>query len=740
MPMNWLRGKVVNEVGTTTPAAPAQPAQALPAAGAPAAVWADAACKAMDKGRATESAQHVAGDALLAEVATRCRFAEVRLATARRIVDPAVLKRVAQASREKDKHVYRHCTDTLKETRMEGERARRSVGLAASVRALLEVTPVAISHLLQIEKDLAALGLGGEETKECEALLEEARARVLGEAQAQIELNALLVSAEAMSAAIEGVQAPDSGQLESWSADHSVLAETAAATPGWLKALPAGRALEKVLDAIELRVIAHVEAIEHAAHEAAERIAATEAKQAAEVAAKLAAEQAPPVEKAKAKPVARKTIDHEALQKRVDALEAHLESGRLIEAEAVTKAIDHALGGAVPSGQLARRLQRARSQEARLVGWARWGTDQAREQLIGAAEALLRGEPDVAERAKAVPLLRREWKDLDVHGGAPQALWKRFDRALERAYKPVAEQRAVEAAAQEAARAAKAALCEAWEGWLAQASPADVKAMEAKREEVTGQWRAAARAGFGDERKLRKRFDAIVEKLDAGLEEVRGKELARRKDLVAQAEALKETPDLAAAMSAAKTLQRRWKDEMVPVSLRHGVDHKVWQRFRAACDVVFARRDAEQADAQAERAMRDEARRAEMEAARLVESAKREKHAARFAVMAEKAAVVPDAAPDVLARGLVERDEILLDLEIALELPTPDSHAAARRARNLARLQDRFRKGTAAPLDPEALVAKWYAVAATPDEGQAARMAAVVSQLLKGQARRDSRS
>ena len=745
MPISWLRGKQGADAGKEAqPAEPALPVRPAPVAGDPPAVWAEAACTATDKALAAEWAQSVEGDELLAEVAVRCRFAEVRLATVRRIADAAVLKRVMEGSREKDKHVYRHCADALRETRQEGERARRAAELAVATRALLDATPVAVSHLLQIEKDLASLGEGGEETQECETLLEQARARVLLETQAQITLRARLASAQALVASIAAAESPSAQDIEAWGAHRAAIAQDAAESAAWLSQLPASRSLAKALQDAASRLTVLGEVVEHAALLEAQRLAAEAARLAAEAAAALE----PPPAAPKAPAAAKKKIDTEAVQKLVEELEAHLEEGRLVEAESAIKGIDRLLGGAAPAGQLARRLQRARSQEARLVGWARWGTDQAREQLIGAAEALLVGEPDVAERTRAVPLLRREWKNLDAHGGAPQGLWKRFDRALERAYKPVAEQRAAEAVAHAAARAAKAAMCVAWEAWMAEAPASDFKVMEAKREEMAGQWRSAARAGFGDERKLRKRFDALIGKIDAQLEEARTKELARRKDLVVQAEALKDMPELGAAMSAAKTLQRRWKDEMAPVGLRHGADHKVWQRFRTACDAVFARRDVEQEKVVAERAKRDEARKAETEAAREVEAKKREKHAARFAVMAEKAAVVPDAAPELLAKGLAERDALLLDLEIALDLPTPAAQAVARRARMLARLQDRFSKGPAGPTDPEAMVAKWYAIVATPDGSQAARMSAVVSRLLegetrgqpRGQVRKDSRS
>ena len=741
MSMNWLRGlrgeQADKDVSSEPEAAAVERPAVAPAPGDPQEAWVEAVCRASDKQLAGEWATHVDQDALLGEIAIHSRFAEVRLAAVRRITDLAVLKLVAEASRDKDKHVYRHCTEGLKAHRQEDARARRAAELVPAIQALLEITPIAISHLLQIEKDLAAMGEGGEETAECNALLDEARARVLLETQAQIDLRSRLSEAEALRAQIVGSDTADAPQLESWRAQSEEVARNAASGPSWLAALPAARLLAKALEDIDKGLAAFSAANERAFDEAAKQVA-QEALAAQEEARKVkAAARAEHASEAAASKAERRKVDQEVIRNHMDALEQHLEEGRTVDAEAVIRQIDESLGAGATaghvSGQLARRLQRARAQQARLLGWARWGNDQAREHLIEEARALLRGEPDVDERARAVPLLRREWKNLDTHGAASQAVWKRFDRALEKAFKPVAEQRAAEAVVHAAARAAREALCEGWDAWLTENTGAEAgpKPLEAKRDEMIAAWRSAPKSGYRDERQLRKRFDAVLKRIDTPLDAARDAELARREELLVAANALTEEADLGRAMSAAKTLQRRWKDEARPVRLRQGAEQKLWQRFRKACDAVFARRDSEQAAQDAERELREQERSAEREVARALEEKKKEKHAARFATMAEQSAgAAESASEDALKRGHTERASLLLDLEIALELPTPEASHAERRMRMLTRLQDRFKSGTPAQADPEVLVKNWYAIVATPDESQAARITAIVQHLL----------
>ncbi|MBI3371116.1 MAG: hypothetical protein HY017_05050 [Betaproteobacteria bacterium] len=772
------------------------------------AVWVEAVCHASDKATAADWSGRLKGDESLAEAAMHCRFAEIRLAAARRITDLAVLKQLADANRDKDKHVYRHCTDALRAHRHGGARARRAAELALAVRALLEARPVAVSRLLHLEKEIAALGKGGEVLAECMDLLAQAQGCVLKETQAQIGLRDRLAAVMALRFEIAGAQWPPGDRLAAWQHRYADIVYETASSPAWLAKFPAGRELARVLQEIESRLGALALDVTRAAEcerfleaplpdEGIEAWAALPKPDTASVRAALEARwatiqarAAPPAIEPPPVPKARKSrkprIDQAELQRSLEELEQHLDEGRLAEADGVASRIEHAIGAASLGGLPARRWQSARAQLARLHGWARWGTDQAREHLIAEAEALLGSEPDMDERARAVPALHKEWKRLDAHGLATKALWARFDAALEKTYQPVLEQRAVEAVRQEAARVEKAAQCEAWEAWFEQFSAAapQYMALAAKREEIAAHWRSrGALAGFRDERKLRRRRDGLLKRMDALLEEAQAKEAARREQIALAAEALRDEPEISKAVNEARSLQIRWKDEPAIVRMRHGTEHKLWQRFRAACDAVFARRDAIRNEQVVQREQRDQARNAEQQARDLKRAAERDaalsqkaRHAGRFALMAQKAALAEpveaaavggepadallaaareaweglarlqgtadrvlrarlDAAvsarAESLAKGRAARAALLIDLEIALELPTPESDALARRARSLSRLQERFRSGGPAAQEPEAMVAQWHAIGAVPDDGQYARMAAIVRRLLE---------
>jgi hypothetical protein len=155
----------------------------------------------------------------------------------------------------------------------------------------------------------------------------------------------------------------------------------------------------------------------------------------------------------------------------------------------------------------------------------------------------------------------------------------------------------------EAARAAKEALCGEWEAWLDGVvwEHADYKVIEEQRQDMLTRWRAAATAGFRDERALRKRFDALLARIDRRLREVRKQEFARREQLIEVVEGLREALDLGNAVSETKAAQARWRTEAASVRLSRADEQALWQRFRSACDAVFARREAQQATSAARR-------------------------------------------------------------------------------------------------------------------------------------------
>lgn len=815
-------------------------------------VWVAAICHAPDKALALAWAAGLKGDAWLGEVATQARSAEVRFACAQRIASTAVLEQVAHASRDKDKRVYRHSADLLRQRRQAEADTRRALEIAGELRGLLDAaTPLPLSHLLDLKKELGALQQAGEPGVACNALLEQALARIRQESEARRAMQVAESAAAVLASECTSAAWPWTEQSAGWRARLDCLSQARAGLPSWLADQASTRALGESLDEVashlaklaadDERVLACeqflaaleadrlINAETAAAWDALAKPDHPDAREVLESRWQALSVSVPPVAVNEPVPVARPRpkpqVDHDAVRGLLDKLEQAIEQGHLADADAAAKQIKSRLGGNSLHGALESRLHSLQAQLEAMRGWARWGTGQARVQLIAAAQALLNGERDVDELALAIPVLREEWKRLNAHGAGGKGQWESFDAALERAYQPVAAQRAEQAARQTEARAAKEALCVEWEAELAGIvwEQADFKGVEARHAEMLTQWRAMPQAGFAGERSLRKRFDALIGGLDRQLEAARAAEFERREQLIAAAEALSSQSDLRQAMTESKALQQRWSQQAHPVRLKRSDEQKLWQRFRAACDTVFARHDAlraEQATQRREQAqsrrnlldafaatltgseangikralaqfradwgatrpaaresgdsLENKARDLQQRAQQRLDELRNEKYRARFAVLAQRAALAErieaaalateplealvaeakqawDGLPHLpgktesllaqrfaaassitgaaLAAGRETREALLLDLEIALGLPSPKNTLEVRRERQLERLQNRFGAATAEPSEPETLLARWYATAAHPDAALEQRIAAVVRQL-----------
>ncbi len=774
-------------------------------------VWAATICAAADEATGLQWLAQCDGDELLGEVACHARFAGLRLAAAVRIGEDAVLERVAQHSRNRDRGVYRHCTGVLRRRRHAGDSAQHARELAHALRALLESAPVSVTHLLELERELHGLGDAGDALAECAGLIEQASLRIRLEAEELRRVQSLAVGASNLRMQIPGAGWPGTAQVAQWRERCGELRRERSALARWLESHSAVKFLDASLqeadgeldrleqDAVRLgdceqalerlaggpadeAAAAAWEALPKPAHR--ELAAALRERWRALAAAPTPAPPAPAQDAAQKEPkaAAQPRLDPAQVEEPLKELERAIDEGQLAAAEAAARQLKAMTEGHSGLRSVDARLQRAHARLGELRGWAQWGASKKREDLVAAAEELGTGASGIEQLAVAVPALREQWKQLNAQGPAGKGQWEKFDAALTKAFAPVLAQRAQEAERRAQAAAQKKALLAGFEAAIAAIDweHADYAAIEAQRLQFQGRWRSAPHAGFREERAMRKRWDGLLREFEGRLDAARAGEVARREELIAQAIALAQTPDLRHAMHEAKALQERWRAGPGAPRLARGAEQKLWQRFRAACDAVFARRDTQRAEDLAHREQRSQARTALLDGlaqalgetdTRAIERAlgqfrrdwesmrasagaagegqerrarelqhqgqqrcealRRQLHRQRLEQLAQQAPAAQGLDAQALAQGHAARLGLLLDMEMALELPSPPEFADARRRRKLEQLQNRFQSGPQRQAPPEELLARYHATAASADPASEARVAAIVQTLVQ---------
>ena len=294
------------------------------------------------------------------------------------------------------------------------------------------------------------------------------------------------------------------------------------------------------------------------------------------------------------------------LQELTGQLEAAAENGELQQATQLQDQVRHRLKHNIglSRAQMAgieERLQACAGRLGELRDWRRWGAHQAREQLCATAESLVGLEAEPTEIAQRIQQVREAWKELDHHeGAAPKALWKRFNAACERAYAPC--QAYFEAQAQERQQNLdrKQALCDQLEQFEATTDwqQADWREADRLRRRAQEQWYKIGPVNRTDRKPLDRRFQRALRQLDERLDAERNRELQRRQQIIQKVQALAENPDLRTAIEVAKKAQAEWHPTVQALPRQ---EQALWKEFRAACDVVFARRHAEQQAADTER-------------------------------------------------------------------------------------------------------------------------------------------
>ncbi|MDC8758473.1 DUF349 domain-containing protein [Janthinobacterium fluminis] len=271
----------------------------------------------------------------------------------------------------------------------------------------------------------------------------------------------------------------------------------------------------------------------------------------------------------------------------LDGLEAALQQGLLQQASEHDKTLRDSKPGRLTPAQ-SERLAAVRAEFKRLADWARWGGNVSREELVKAAEELPAQELAMAELAKKVGSLRERWKSLDsLSGHAPKSLWERFDAACTLAYAPAALH-FKQLAEERHGNAAKALELIAEAQALAAAGSGDWKQIAAAGQRLRLGWSRLGTIDRKEKKRLDGEFGQALDLLAAPLAEQRQIEAARREQLIVEVGLLK--PMERNTVDMLRALQDKWQELAKALPLERRTEQALWQRFRAACDEVFAKR------------------------------------------------------------------------------------------------------------------------------------------------------
>ena len=285
----------------------------------------------------------------------------------------------------------------------------------------------------------------------------------------------------------------------------------------------------------------------------------------------------------------------QGLQADLQQMEADLEAEKYGEAIDLHQKLNHTLSEEMdlPAGEVARikrRLQAATPLILELKDWRRWGTDQAREHLIETAERLERDElMDPQARAKEIKALREEWRKLgQMDPGQQRKQWKTFDSKVTAAYEVSKQYFAEQATEREAHLQDREKVCTALEALHAETDweRADWHVVQTAMNQQRKAWKACGTVGHKEWKQINQRFNDAMDALEAKLSAERTQNWAVREGLVVQATALLEQEDIAAATEQAKALQANWK---ITVAARPKDEQALWKQFRLPIDELFVR-------------------------------------------------------------------------------------------------------------------------------------------------------
>jgi hypothetical protein len=607
----------------------AQPGQPTPPAGSQRALQA-------------EKVRELTGDeAAAVEFILHSEFSELRLAAAEFVHSPDQLERVHVAIRNTDRRVAKLMQSRLDAIRHHQSEMNRGQACIDQAQVLLKDERLTPNHVAELDRKwsvIAAPALAAE--------FDAVRAALAQRLQAQVELQRAMIDSVAalrqfgaggVPAAELGVRldqmaqahaaalaAPEHASLprnlvNEFAGEHARLAATLAALEqgqaalagresalaGWLAAAPGSLNAEALVTAWQQLPAAPDSEPAAGLQQRFDQLLGTIPPVPSE---SVTAQPAPAARKPREARAAAPThpADQHFLDT-LDAMEAALQHGSLGSAAELDKVLKDSKGMRLSPAQ-SERLAHARGELKRLSDWARWGGNVSREELIKAVEQLPSQKLVMSELAKKVGSMRERWKALDsLSGSAPKSLWERFDAACTAAYAPaaahfkhLADERHTNAAK------AQALIAEAAQEAARLGDGIDWKHLAGVVQHLRLAWSHLGAIDRKEKKRLDHQFADALNTLQAPLEEQRKAEVVRREELIEEVAALNAHDRH--SLDSLRSLQERWQEHARALPLERKAEQALWQRFRAGCDEVFAKRKESAHAADAERRVHQDAK------------------------------------------------------------------------------------------------------------------------------------
>jgi Domain of Unknown Function (DUF349) len=571
-----------------------------------------------------EKLSQLGGDEAAAiEFILQSDYSELRLAAAEFVHSPAGLERVHTAMRNTDRRVAKLVQARLEAIRHHEAELRRGQESIAQAHLLLKDDLLTPNHVAELDRKWSVIA-----APELADQFAAVRARLAQRLEAQVALQRAMIDRVAALRRIEAQGLPAAALGERLA--HMAQEQAAALAAAEHASLP--RTLVAEFAAEHARLAASLSAIEQGQAALAAREAALAQWQAAppdtmtadallrawnklpaaapgEAAQELQRrfeqvlarvpqpEPKKPKEPRDAAAAARapntppKGADQQFIDT-LDAMEAALRQGSLGTAADFDKALKESRDKGVRLTQAqAERLAHVRAELKRLSDWARWGGNVSREELIKQVESLPAQQLAMSELAKKVGSMRERWKALDsLSGAAPKSLWERFDAACTAAYAPAAAHFRHLADERHANAARGHALVEEARAEIArlQSGEADWRHVAGTVQRLRTAWSHLGAIDRKDKKRLDHEFTDALNTLQGPLEEQRKAEVARREELIDEVSAL--DPHGRHVVDSLRAIQQRWQEHARALPLERKAEQALWQRFRAACDAVFASR------------------------------------------------------------------------------------------------------------------------------------------------------